>query len=128
MSLHLSLLRENQTVRSTFRVIFSNIKHKQRNRRTNNYLYKKIKLQNDIIVIYQHSYYAHQLQTVALTSFLFCSRSSSLSLALFPIILFRSASYCRCVLSMLILRFNATFTKAVISFMATKKVKIVRII
>lgn len=64
------------------------------------------------IYIYEH--------IVRLTSFLFCSKSSSLSLARFPMILFRSASYCRCVLSMLILRFNATFTKAVISFMATK--------
>lgn len=52
------------------------------------------------------------------TSFLFSSRSSSFSLALFPATLFLSASYCLCVLSWLMLRFRATFTRAVISFIA----------
>lgn len=57
----------------------------------------------------------------SLTSFRFCNKSSNLSLALFAMTLFLSASYWRCVLSMLMLRFRATLTKAVISFMAGKK-------
>ncbi len=58
------------------------------------------------------------LSRITLTSLRFWSRSSSLSLALLPIILFLSVSYCRWVLSMLMLRFRATFTRAVISFIA----------
>lgn len=56
----------------------------------------------------------------SLASFLFWSSSSNLSLALLPIILFLSASYCLCVLSWWMLRFKATFTRAVISFIAAK--------
>lgn len=41
-------------------------------------------------------------------------------MALFATTLFLSASYCLWVLSMLMLRFRATFTKAVINFMAGK--------
>lgn len=59
----------------------------------------------------------------SLTSFRFCNKSSNLSLALFAMTLFLSASYWRCVLSMLMLRFRATLTKAVISFMAGKEDK-----
>ena len=55
-----------------------------------------------------------------LTSLRFCRSSSSLSLALLATILFLSASYWRWVLSMLMLRLRATFTRAVISFMAAK--------
>lgn len=55
------------------------------------------------------------------TSLRFCRRSSSLSLALLGTALFLSASYWRWVLSMLMLRFRATFTSAVISFMAVKR-------
>lgn len=55
-----------------------------------------------------------------LTSLRFCRSNSSLSLALLATILFLSASYWRWVLSMLMLRFRATFTRAVISFMAVK--------
>ncbi len=58
-----------------------------------------------------------------LTSLRFCRRSSSLSFALLATILFLSASYWRWVLSMLMLRFRATFTRAVISFMAAKNTK-----
>ncbi|TNN62085.1 hypothetical protein EYF80_027677 [Liparis tanakae] len=47
--------------------------------------------------------------------------SSSLSLARLPAILFLSASYCRCVLSWWMLRFSATFTSAVISFIAGRR-------
>lgn len=57
---------------------------------------------------------------LSLASFLFWSSSSNLSLALLPIILFLSASYCLCVLSWWMLRFKATFTRAVISFIAAK--------
>ncbi len=57
------------------------------------------------------------------TSFLFSSSSSSFSLALFPATLFRSASYCLCVLSWLMLRFRATFTRAVISFIAAAETR-----
>lgn len=62
-----------------------------------------------------------RVKLVFLTSFRFCNKSSNLSLALFAMTLFLSASYCRCVLSILMLRFRATLTKAVISFMAGKK-------
>lgn len=61
------------------------------------------------------------------TSFLFCSSSSSFSFARLPMILFLSASYCLWVLSWWILRFSATFTSAVISFMAMRN-RIIRII
>lgn len=57
------------------------------------------------------------------TSLRFCKSSSNLSLALFATILFLSASYWRCVLSMLMLKLRATFTNAVISFMASLKNK-----
>lgn len=127
-NLGLLLFTEMEMVGSTFQSSL-NLKYQQLkewNQGTNSYIYKTTNYMQSI-VIYQHSSCSYQLQAVALTSFLFCSKSSSLSLARFPIILFLSASYCRCVLSMLILRFNATFTKAVISFMATKNGKKIRI-
>lgn len=64
------------------------------------------------------------LKLVILTSLRFCNRSSNLSLALFAMTLFLSVSYCLCVLSILMLRFRATLTKAVINFMAGKDDKV----
>ncbi|TNN88659.1 hypothetical protein EYF80_000991 [Liparis tanakae] len=52
------------------------------------------------------------------------TRFSSRSLALLARTLFLSASYCLCVLSMLMLRLRATFTKAVINFMAAENHKV----